>query len=937
MATYIKGVTDVIPGSIEMAPDYKMMVYALSTLQNKYDKGFNQIRSIYNSKINAAVSSSDNEEFRQNFLKKADAELARLSSVDLGNANNVYQASKIFDPLVNDAQFTKDLYLTGAQDAEINKMLSVKSSTDEKVRSQYNPIMEDYLMMGKDNLRAMKRNDGSIDKASYHRFSAWQDPIEYASEMAKKDGLEIKYTTKNGLYLEKTVNGQRAVEPFTNWFKNTVGNRFDNQFKIEAYVNNEKLVRGLMAQDPTLDKEGALTRLATDYSKKYIQTYDQQISELESISEEADRTIRIAKQKNPRGVDAKTKAYLESLAERKREAQSMLGNLKTSRGTDEELASKAINLYKSNPSAVLVNDVRNSYAERFGRKQAFGKQEYDIVPDQVALELKRQSFDWAKMLAQQEFDWKKLGAQQEHDITLAKLKKEIPGLDTGAQLGAPTDVGTIPLDQLYQQKGAQLFNNSISPYTNNTLLAVAAGYTVSKAGDVVVDKSEMDLNMVSRGMQKIATKSPMSTVEKQAVINYLGKLGTSKRYTMDSAIDWFEVQAAINQAVNLHKNANPDVALYVTQLLDGATSSRSEYDNMYYKENTHLHSLMVNDPGMRKYINYKILPDKSGEYTINYKALNDLDPEDKAEVLEKLIPDSQLLRGQSAVQMQPVVLNPSKPDEFDYNILSSVFQNASNMGVTKDGEFIQYDEDQIAQFREIVKGSENIKNTFDPNGTKYERKIVDGKDYIKVTMPVKRSVASGKSTSMATQMKFDLSGEIEQTNALEFLVPVDKADRIAGNDVVYKDPLTGQMKTLPNEFRRLIRNLGGKSLIGDQVSWVSNGGLLNENTGMSVLPTTDYGYKIYGGSISRTGADNNTISLRLTTNDQRDIFIDLTSKLGVTYDMLKANPGVHDIKVKEYVDDLIARYDLNNTNAAKDQRAKESLRTDLIPWSQVKL
>ena len=58
----------------------------------------------------------------QDFLKKADAELSRLSGVDLSNPNNVAQATNIFRPLVNDKQYVKDLYLTQAQDAEIQKM-----------------------------------------------------------------------------------------------------------------------------------------------------------------------------------------------------------------------------------------------------------------------------------------------------------------------------------------------------------------------------------------------------------------------------------------------------------------------------------------------------------------------------------------------------------------------------------------------------------------------------------------------------------------------------------------------------------------------------------------------------------------------------------------------------------------------------------------------
>ena len=142
MATYIKGVTDVLPGPTAMAPDYKLLGTALATLQNKYDKGFDQVKSMYSSMINRELSSSDNEKFRQDFLKKADAELSKLSGIDLSNPNNVTQASSIFKPLVNDKQYVKDLYLTESQGSEISKMEQTKTSSDSKIRETYDPKME---------------------------------------------------------------------------------------------------------------------------------------------------------------------------------------------------------------------------------------------------------------------------------------------------------------------------------------------------------------------------------------------------------------------------------------------------------------------------------------------------------------------------------------------------------------------------------------------------------------------------------------------------------------------------------------------------------------------------------------------------------------------------------------------------------------------------
>jgi hypothetical protein len=283
MATYIKGVTDVLPGSVAMAPDYKLLSTALSTLQAKYDKGFDQVKSMYDSLINQPLSSSDNEKFRQDYLKKADAELSRFAGIDLGNPNNVSQAMNVFKPLVNDKQYVRDLFLTRAQGTEIEKMESVKNNTDAKIRTGYNPTMEKWLNIGRRRLSEMKRDDGSIDAATYNKFSPWESPIDYAMAKAAEQKLEYKRTDIEGMYFKYITNGEEAVGPFKNWFSEVIGDRFDNQFRIEGDVRYEEKLQGMMAQDPTLDRKTATQKLAQDFSGTYVKLANDQINQYQLI------------------------------------------------------------------------------------------------------------------------------------------------------------------------------------------------------------------------------------------------------------------------------------------------------------------------------------------------------------------------------------------------------------------------------------------------------------------------------------------------------------------------------------------------------------------------------------------------------------------------------------------------------------------------------
>ena len=238
MATYIKGVTDIIPTQAAAQVDWNVISKGLTALQGRYNKGYEQVKSMYNSLINSALSSSDNEEFRQEFLKKADQYLSQMAGIDLANPNNVMQATQVFDPLVNDKQYVRDIYLTKTQKGEINKMLSVKNSTDTELRAQYNPTMERYLMIGQERLSQMKRDNGSIEAATPNMFSPWEDPVVWASNLAKEQGLEFKYDYNEGFYKVTEINGGRSLGNYNTWFRNTIG-------WVRARITNDTSTRPL--------------------------------------------------------------------------------------------------------------------------------------------------------------------------------------------------------------------------------------------------------------------------------------------------------------------------------------------------------------------------------------------------------------------------------------------------------------------------------------------------------------------------------------------------------------------------------------------------------------------------------------------------------------------------------------------------------------------
>ncbi len=71
MATYIQGVTDEFGEIVPYTPNWQFLTAAYATGQARYDRGFNMVKSLYNSFLNSSVTNAENAQFRNDmFFKK---------------------------------------------------------------------------------------------------------------------------------------------------------------------------------------------------------------------------------------------------------------------------------------------------------------------------------------------------------------------------------------------------------------------------------------------------------------------------------------------------------------------------------------------------------------------------------------------------------------------------------------------------------------------------------------------------------------------------------------------------------------------------------------------------------------------------------------------------------------------------------------------------
>ena len=134
MATYIQGVTDYIPKFQPFQPDLNFYNTVLQTKEAQYMAGYDKISSLYGTLLNSQMLREPDIKKRDQYFKDIHQEIQKLSMVDLSMPQNVSQARKIFQPLLDDKNIVSDMALTKKWNAEKQKAESLRNCVDtEKI------------------------------------------------------------------------------------------------------------------------------------------------------------------------------------------------------------------------------------------------------------------------------------------------------------------------------------------------------------------------------------------------------------------------------------------------------------------------------------------------------------------------------------------------------------------------------------------------------------------------------------------------------------------------------------------------------------------------------------------------------------------------------------------------------------------------------------
>lgn len=481
MANFVQGDASPIADIKPWSPDWSFLSQVYGVTQARFDKGFNQVKNLYNSVLNSPLTNSENQQFRQGMFEKIQASLRDVSALDLSDPTNVMRAQSLLNPISEDKELAYDMYVTKHHGNQKSIMDTYKNSTDAKIRAQYNDYSKLDLMFAEDDMRKAKRGDGSITSVQPRDFTPFEDINDYLSSAAKDAKLQVKFANPDGKgYILTYTNGKYAEVPFSNWAQMTIGNRFDRQFGVIGRVTAENQVRDLISQG--MSKTEATQQVAKTLSADYMSTQKKELEETANNLTGVESQLQTIKDLYPQGIPSGRADILDKYNKLNELRTELMNNKTQSESEIKKIEEDPETYTVQNLYGILAGQAKRNSATIWGVSTAQTTAELDIKPDQKVIgDMDRhaanarhaaslsqswrihqddQQMEMLKMKRGEEMDLLKMQKAEELQIMKLKAEGKLPTESyVGDYIGAAL-TGVDILKSANSKNKNELFNNA---------------------------------------------------------------------------------------------------------------------------------------------------------------------------------------------------------------------------------------------------------------------------------------------------------------------------------------------------------------------------------------------------------------------------------------------------------------------------------------------
>jgi hypothetical protein len=247
MTAFLQGISQFLPEIQPYQPDLNFFGNMLQTKQYQYDQGYNQVNNLYASLLNAPVLRQESSQRRDEFFKKIQSGIQKVSTLDLSLEQNVNAAAKIFQPLIDDEDINYDMMRTGQYQQELAKAERLKNCIDPKDCGG-----EEYWEGGVRALNywAQDFSKASADQARQYgkpTYTSYVNVAKNAMNDLKKMGFEdvekVSFSS-DGKWIVKTKGGAPIVSPLYNYLLQSYGSdpKVQELMRTQAYLKRKDYV-----------------------------------------------------------------------------------------------------------------------------------------------------------------------------------------------------------------------------------------------------------------------------------------------------------------------------------------------------------------------------------------------------------------------------------------------------------------------------------------------------------------------------------------------------------------------------------------------------------------------------------------------------------------------------------------------------------------------
>jgi len=129
MASYIDNIAQnsQIAAVLPYTPDWDFLSSSQKTLAQMQTNAFESFYDKYSTLLKSDLLNSENQQFRDKFMTEADNKLKIVGSTDLTDPRNLSNANSIFDSLVNNPRYVKDIMFTKAVKKDLDYADNLRS------------------------------------------------------------------------------------------------------------------------------------------------------------------------------------------------------------------------------------------------------------------------------------------------------------------------------------------------------------------------------------------------------------------------------------------------------------------------------------------------------------------------------------------------------------------------------------------------------------------------------------------------------------------------------------------------------------------------------------------------------------------------------------------------------------------------------------------